>query len=110
MSRRIRQPNDGAKHNRSGWGRNYKFKPLTLNEVQAAADIRTVLDILRVAPAPMPAREIAAAVMVERGLDPADIRTGHLIGKLVSNALTRKGGNLVEKIVEHRSVTWRVRQ
>ena len=86
-----------AVRRRNGW-----FKPGEL--------IRTVLDILRVAPAPMPAREIAAAVMVERGLDPADIRTGHLIGKLVSNALTRKGGNLVEKIVEHRSVTWRVRQ
>jgi hypothetical protein len=86
-----------AVRRRNGW-----FKPGEL--------IRTVLEILRVAPAPMPTREIAAAVMVERGLDPADIRTGRLIGKLVNNALTRQAGDVVEKIVEHRSVTWRVRQ
>ena len=85
-----------AVRRRNGW-----FKPGEL--------IRTVLEILRVAPAPMPTREIAAAVMVERGLDPADIRTGRLIGKLVNNALTRQAGDLVEKIALHRSVTWRVR-
>ena len=81
---------------RNGW-----FKPGEL--------VRIVLDILRVAPAPMPTREIAAAVMVQRGLDPADMHTARLVGKLVNNALSRQAGDLVEKIVEHRSVMWRIR-
>jgi hypothetical protein len=68
-----------------------------------------VLDILRVAPAPLPTREIAAAVMVRHGLDPADMHTTRLVGKLVNNALARQAGELVEKITLHRSVTWRVR-
>lgn len=85
-----------AVRRRNGW-----FKPGEL--------VRMVLDILRVAPAPMPAREIAAAVMVLRGLDRADMHTGRLVCKLVNNALSRQAGDRVEKIVEHRSVTWRVR-
>jgi hypothetical protein len=32
----------------------------------------------------MPTREIAAAVMTRRGLDPADTHTARLVGKLVS--------------------------
>ena len=71
--------------------------------------VRMVLDTLRVAPAPMPVREIAAVVMAERGLDPADAHTTRLIGKLVSNALARQAGDLVEKIALNRSVVWRVR-
>jgi hypothetical protein len=82
---------------RNGW-----FKPGEL--------VRMVLDILRVAPAPMPTREIAAAVMVRRGLDPADTHTARLVGKLVNNTLARQAGDLVEKIALHRSVTWRVRR
>jgi hypothetical protein len=78
--------------------------------VQAGELVRMVLDTLRIAPAPMPTRGIAAAVMVRRGLDPADARTARLIGKLVNNALTRQAGNLVEKIALHRSVTGRVRR
>jgi hypothetical protein len=85
-----------AVRRRNGW-----FKPGEL--------VRMVLDALRVAPAPMPAREIAAVVMSLRGLDPADTHTGRLIGKLVNNALSRQAGDRVEKIVEHRSVMWRVR-
>jgi hypothetical protein len=81
---------------RNGW-----FKPGEL--------VRIVLDILRVAPAPMPTREIAAAVMVRRGLDPADTHTARLVGKLVNNTLARQAGDLVEKIALHRSVMWRVR-
>jgi hypothetical protein len=81
---------------RNGW-----FKPGEL--------VRIVLDILRVAPAPMPIREIAVAVMARRGLDQADLHTGRLIGKLVSNALSRQAGDLVEKIALHRSVVWRIR-
>ena len=81
--------------------RNDWFKPGEL--------VRMVLDILRVAPAPMPTREIAAAVMTRRGLDPADTHTARLVGKLVNNTLARQAGDLVEKIALHRSVMWRVR-
>ena len=81
--------------------RNDWFKPGEL--------VRMVLDILRVAPVPMPTREIAAAVMTRRGLDPADMHTARLVGKLVNNALSRQAGDLVEKIALHRSVMWRVR-
>ncbi len=85
-----------AVRRRNGW-----FKPGEL--------VRIVLDTLRVAPVPMPTREIAAAVMLLRGLDPADMHTARLVGKLVSNALARQAGDLVEKIALNRSVTWRVR-
>jgi hypothetical protein len=85
-----------AVRRRNGW-----FKPGEL--------VRMVLDTLRVAPAPMPTREIAAAVMVLRGLDPADMHTSRLVCKLVSNALARQAGELVEKIALNRSVVWRVR-
>jgi hypothetical protein len=87
----------GAVRRRNGW-----FKSGEL--------MRMVLDTLRVAPVPMSSKEIAAAVMVRRGLDPTDVRTTRLIGKLVNNALTRQAGDLVEKIALHRSVTWRVRR
>ena len=87
----------GAVRRRNGW-----FKSGEL--------VRMVLDTLRVAPAPMPTRDIAAAVMLRRGLDPADARTARLIGKLVSNALTRQASELVEKIALHQSVTWRLRR
>ena len=85
-----------AVRRRNGW-----FKPGEL--------VRIVLDTLRVAPVPMPTREIAAAVMLLRGLDPADMHTAGLVRKLVSNALARQAGDLVEKIALNRSVTWRVR-
>ena len=57
----------------------------------------------------MSSKEIAAAVMVRRGLDPADMHSARLVGKLVNNALARQAGDLVDKIALHRSVTWRVR-
>jgi hypothetical protein len=41
---------------------------------------RLVLDILRVAPAPLTIREITAQVMPRRGLDPQDGRTAKLLG------------------------------
>lgn len=86
-----------AVRRRNGW-----FKPGEL--------VRMVLGIMRVAPAPMPAREIAAAVMVRHGLDPADLHSARLVGKLVNNALARQAGDLVDKLVdERRSVMWRVR-
>ncbi len=85
-----------AVRRRNGW-----FKPGELS--------RMVLDVLRVAPAPMALKDIAAEVMTRRGLDPADERTAHLIRKLVNNAVTRQAAELVEKIVEGRTATWRVR-
>jgi hypothetical protein len=87
-----------AARRRNGW-----FKPGEL--------VRMVLDILRIAPAPMSSKEIAAAVMVRRGLDPADLHSARLVGKLVNNALARQAGDLVDKIVdEHGPVMWRVRR
>lgn len=86
-----------AVRRRSGW-----FKPGELS--------RTVLDVLRVAPAPMTLKEITATVMTRRGLDPADDRTAHLIRQLVTNAVTRQAAELVEKITEGRTVTWRVQR
>lgn len=71
---------------------------------------RLVLDVLRVAPVPMTLKAIAAEVMTGRHLDPADERTVHLIVKLVRNTLTRQAGDLVERIAEGRTVTWRVRR
>lgn len=80
--------------------RNDWFKPGELS--------RMVLDILRVAPAPMTGREIAAEVMQRRGLDAGDARTAHLVGKLVHNAVTRQAADLVEKVMDGKVAAWRV--
>src|SRR5690349_15890579 len=48
---------------------------------------RMVLDVLRVAPAPLSIRAITGEVMRRRGLDPHDARTAERLRKLVSNAL-----------------------
>ncbi|MBE7157084.1 MAG: hypothetical protein INR62_01390 [Rhodospirillales bacterium] len=69
---------------------------------------RTVLDILRVAPAPLPVREIAIEVMARRGLDAGDGRTLILLRKLVQNALARQAAELVERVVDGAVVRWRV--
>jgi hypothetical protein len=69
---------------------------------------RLVLDVLRGAPAPLTVRDIAAEVMVRRGLDGGDARTLDLIRKLVHNALTRQGAELVERVVDGAVVRWRV--
>jgi len=66
-----------AVRRRNGW-----FKPGELS--------RLVLDVLRIAPAAMAVKDIAAAVMARRGLDPADERTAHLVRKLVNNTVTRQ--------------------
>jgi hypothetical protein len=55
----------GAVRRRNGW-----FKSGEL--------VRMVLDTLRVAPAPMPTRDITVAVMARRGLDPADMQHPYL--------------------------------
>lgn len=80
--------------------RNDWFKPGELS--------RMVLDILRVAPAPMTGREIAAEVMQRRGIDAGDARTAHLVGKLVHNAVTRQAADLVEKVTDGKAAAWRV--
>lgn len=85
-----------AAYRRNGW-----FRPGEL--------ARMVLDILRVAPAPLSLRAITGEVMVRREFDRSDARTAHLIGKLVNNALTRQAPEMVEKLVEDRSVFWRIR-
>lgn len=80
--------------------RNDWFKPGEL--------ARMVLDILRVAPAPMTGKEIAAEVMQRRGLDAGDARTAHLVGKLVHNAVTRQAADLVEKVTDGKVAALRV--
>lgn len=70
---------------------------------------RMVLDILRIAPSPLSTRDIASQVMQRRGLDAGDNRTVKLVIKLVNNAVTRHAADLVEKIVEGKAVTWRIR-
>ena len=70
---------------------------------------RMVLDILRVAPAPLSIKEITSQVMLRRGLDPHDARTAEQVRKLVNNALTRQDAGLVERIADGPAVTWRVR-
>lgn len=80
--------------------RNDWFKPGELS--------RMVLDILRIAPAPMTAREIAVEVMKRRGLDAGDARTVHLVGKLVHNAVSRQAADLVEKVTDGKVSAWKV--
>jgi len=81
--------------------RNDWFKPGEL--------ARMVLDILRVASAPLTSKEIAAQVMQRRGLDAGDARTAHLIGRLVHNAVTRQAADLVERVGGGPVAVWRVR-
>lgn len=80
--------------------RNEWFRPGELS--------RTVLDVLREAPAPLPVREIAVEVMARRGLDAGDGRTLMLLRKLVQNALARQAAELVERVVDGAVVRWRV--
>ncbi|HEY0833646.1 MAG TPA: hypothetical protein VGE72_07015 [Azospirillum sp.] len=80
--------------------RNDWFKPGELS--------RMVLDILRVAPAPMTVKEIAAEIMRRRSIDAGDARTAQLVGKLVHNAVTRQAADLVEKVTDEKVAAWRV--
>ncbi len=70
---------------------------------------RMVLDILRIAPVPLTTRDISGQVMERRGLDAGDNRTVKLVMKLVNNAVTRHAAELVDKVVEGKAVTWRIR-
>jgi hypothetical protein len=80
--------------------RNDWFKPGELS--------RMVLDILRIAPAPMTGKEIAAEVMQRRGLDTGDARTAYLVGKLVHNAVTRQTKGLVGRVEDGKAAAWMV--
>ncbi len=75
---------------------------------------RTVLDILRVAPAPLAIREITAQVTQRRGIDlpdaRPDARSAERLRKLVTNALTRQAAGRVERLQDGSLVTWRVRE
>ncbi len=71
---------------------------------------RLVLDVLRIAPTALTMREITVAVMQRRGLDPDDGRSVHLMGKLVSNAVSRQAADLVERVADGKTSAWRVRR
>jgi hypothetical protein len=71
---------------------------------------RMVLDVLRVAPAPLSIREITIEVMKRRGLDPEDRRMAELLRKLVNNALKRQASELVERLQDGTRISWRVRE
>jgi hypothetical protein len=70
---------------------------------------RMVLDILRVAPAPLSIREITAQVIQRREIAPPDARSAERLRKLVTNALSRQAADLVERLQDGSQVTWRVR-
>jgi hypothetical protein len=80
--------------------RNDWFKPGEL--------ARMVLDILRVAQAPLTVKQITAEAMQRRGLDPNDARTAQLVGKLAHNAVTRQAKGLVERVEDGKVAAWRV--
>jgi hypothetical protein len=80
--------------------RNDWFKPGEL--------ARMVLDILRVAPAPLTVKQITVEAMQRRGLDPNDARTVQLVGKLVHNAVTRQAKDLVERVEDGKVTMWKV--
>jgi hypothetical protein len=70
---------------------------------------RMVLDILRLAPAPLSIKDITVQVMQRRQIDPHDARTAERLRKLVNNALKRQAADRVERLEEGLSVMWRVR-
>ncbi|MBP2316134.1 hypothetical protein [Azospirillum soli] len=80
--------------------RNDWFKPGELS--------RMVLDVLRVAPAPMTGKEIAVKVMERRGFDTNDARTAQLIAKVVHNAVTRQAADLVERVEGGKVTAWKI--
>lgn len=47
--------------------------------------------------------------MQRHGLEPQDARTAERLRKPVTNALTRQAADLVERLQDGPSVTWRVR-
>ena len=71
---------------------------------------RMVLDVLRLAPAPLSIREITVQVMERHGLTPQDGQTVERLRKLVTNALNRQASDLVERLQDGTRISWRVRQ
>ncbi len=88
-------PKTVRRHN--GW-----FKPGDL--------ARMVLDVLRIAPAPLSICEITVQLMERHGLDPQDGRTVEGLRKLVHNALNRQASDLVERLQDGTRISWRVRE
>lgn len=69
---------------------------------------RLVYGILRTAARPMTSREIAEALMADRGLDPADHRTRELIQKTVHGVLKRAVHSVVAATTDGQALAWRV--
>lgn len=70
--------------------------------------LRSVLETLRKAQAPLTSREVALTVMERKGFDTNDGATLRLIEKRVDATIRRRGG-MVERIVYGpRSVGWRL--
>lgn len=69
---------------------------------------RLVYGILRTAARPMTSREIAEALMADRGLDPADHRSGELIQKTVHGVLKRAVHSVVAATTDGQALAWRV--
>jgi hypothetical protein len=71
--------------------------------------LRSVLETLRKAPEPMTAKEVALAIMEQRGFDVNDGGTLRLVEKRVFATVLRREGSLVEKVVYGpRAVGWRI--
>lgn len=66
-----------------------------------------VLDVLRIAPAPMTVRDITVEVMQRRGLDTTDACTVKQVTMLVHNSFTRQAANLVERVEDGKVTAWR---
>jgi hypothetical protein len=69
---------------------------------------RLVYGILRTAVRPMTSREIAEALMADRGLDPADRRTRELIQKTVHGMLKHAEPSVVAAPADGQALAWRV--
>ncbi len=72
--------------------------------------MRLCLESVRKASDPITAKEVALAIMQQKGFDVSDERTVRLVEKRVFSTLTRREGSLVETVVYGpRSTGWRVR-
>ena len=69
---------------------------------------RLVYGILRTAARPMTSREIAAALMAGRGLDPVDHRSRELFQKTAHGVLKRAVRSVVAVTTDGQALAWRV--
>jgi len=71
--------------------------------------LRTIYDVLREAPQPLPTRDIARRVIAAKGIAIADDRTQALIQKTILASLSR-AKNTIERLEADGLVSWRVCQ